>query len=66
LVFAFSNVLPAPPGVSGVLGLPLIYLSFQMMLGRMPWLPHIIADRSVPLDKFDQSLPQMPTKASRA
>ncbi len=36
LVFAFPNVLPAPPGVSGILGLPLIYLAFQTMLGRVP------------------------------
>lgn len=36
LLFALPNVLPAPPGMSGLLGLPLLYLSFQMMLGRMP------------------------------
>ena len=41
LLFAVPNVLPAPPGMSGVLGLPLLYLSFQMMLGRLPWLPRL-------------------------
>jgi hypothetical protein len=52
LLFALPNVLPAPPGMSGVLGLPLLYLSFQMMLGRVPWLPRFIGQRSVPRDRF--------------
>lgn len=52
LLFALPNVLPAPPGMSGVLGLPLLYLSVQMMLGRMPWLPRFIGHRSVPRDRF--------------
>jgi hypothetical protein len=51
LVFAFPNVLPSPPGTSGILGLPLVYLSSQMMLGRLPWLPGFIADRS--MDRAD-------------
>jgi hypothetical protein len=52
LVFAFPNALPAIPGTSGILGLPLLYLTFQMMLGRLPWLPRIIADRGLPRDRF--------------
>jgi len=52
LLFALPNVLPAPPGMSGVLGLPLLYLSFQMMLGRVPWLPRFIGQRSVARDRF--------------
>jgi hypothetical protein len=52
LLFALPNVLPAPPGMSGVLGLPLLYLSVQMMLGRMPWLPKFIGERAVPRDRF--------------
>ncbi|ABL71029.1 exopolysaccharide biosynthesis protein [Paracoccus denitrificans] len=52
LLFAFPNVLPMPPGTSGILGLPLVYLSFQMMLGHRPWLPRFIAGRSVPRADF--------------
>jgi hypothetical protein len=52
LLFALPNVLPAPPGRSGVLGLPLLYLSLQMTLGRIPWLPEFIGHRSVPRDRF--------------
>jgi hypothetical protein len=47
LIFAFPNALPTPPGTSGILGLPLLYLSAQMMLGRPPWLPRLIAVRSM-------------------
>lgn len=52
LLFAFPNVLPAPPGLSGVLGLPLIYLSLQMMLGGKPWLPRFIGARGMPRERF--------------
>ncbi|ARO15137.1 exopolysaccharide synthesis, ExoD [Ketogulonicigenium robustum] len=52
LLFALPNVLPAPPGTSGILGLPLIFLTLQMMLGRDPWLPKVIADRSMPRTGF--------------
>ncbi|MBA4489236.1 exopolysaccharide biosynthesis protein [Paracoccus sp. S1E-3] len=51
-LFAMPNVLPAPPGLSGLLGLPLLYLTWQMMLGRVPWLPRIIAGRGFPHATF--------------
>lgn len=47
LLFALPNVVPTPPGTSAVLGLPLLYLTAQMMLGKLPWLPAFIADRSM-------------------
>ena len=52
LIFALPNVLPSLPGTSGILGLPLVYLTSQMMRGRMPWLPKFIANRSLPRDNF--------------
>lgn len=51
-IFAFPNILPSPPGLAAVLGLPLVYLSFQLMLGRDPWLPRFIADRSMSTEAF--------------
>jgi hypothetical protein len=54
LIFAFPNILPSPPGLAAVLGLPLVVLSFGMMLGRVPWLPGFIRNRSVPRDSFAQ------------
>ena len=52
LVFAFPNMLPSPPGLAGILGLPLVVLSMQLMLGRTPWLPPFIANRSITKNAF--------------
>ena len=66
LLFALPNVLPAPPGLSGVLGLPLLYLSVQMMLGRVPWLPGFIGDRAMPRDRFAQLVERLGPLLARA
>lgn len=47
LLFAAPNVLPTPPGTSSILGMPLVYLTAQLMLGRLPWLPRFISERSI-------------------
>jgi len=47
IVFALPNALPMPPGISGILGAPLVFLAAQLMLGRRPWLPRVVADRSM-------------------
>ena len=47
LIFALPNVFPTPPGTSAILGAPLVFLTAQLMLGRAPWLPRLIADRSM-------------------
>ena len=46
-IFAFPNVLPTPPGTSTVLGAPLIFLAAQLAFGRKPWLPAVVAKRSM-------------------
>lgn len=46
-IFAFPNILPTPPGTSTILGVPLIFLAAQLMLGRAPWLPAFVAKRSM-------------------
>ena len=46
-IFAVPNVMPVPPGVSTVLGAPLLFLSAQLMFGLRPWLPAIVAKRSI-------------------
>lgn len=51
LVFAIPNIIPAPPGTSAILGLPLIFLAFQMLIGGKPWFPAFIARRS--MDRVD-------------
>lgn len=54
LVFALANLLIANiPGISTVLGLPLIWISVQMVLGhRRPWLPKKLAMRSFQRENF--------------
>lgn len=53
-IFAVPNAIPVPPGVSAVLGAPLIFLSFQLMIGRRPWLPKVITDRSLSRVDFEK------------
>jgi hypothetical protein len=48
--FAAPNVLPVPPGVSTLLGAPLLFLSAQLMLGMRPWLPGVVTRRSISRD----------------
>jgi hypothetical protein len=52
-IFAVPNVLPAPPGISSLLGAPLLFLTAQLALRRRtPWLPKLIADRSMSRAQF--------------
>lgn len=46
-IFAIITALPMPPGVSAIVGAPLVFLSAQLMLGMNAWLPRIITDRSL-------------------
>ncbi|WP_051330501.1 exopolysaccharide biosynthesis protein [Niveispirillum irakense] len=47
LLFALPTILPAPPGLSAITGLPIILFSVQMMLGSPhPWLPRFLRNRS--------------------
>lgn len=49
VLFAAPNILPvALPGISAILGAPLILLTAQLMLGRRkPWLPGLLRRRSM-------------------
>lgn len=47
ILFALPNLIPAGiPGTSAITGLPLVFLTLQMMLGSPVWLPRFIAGRS--------------------
>jgi hypothetical protein len=60
LLFAFAvpNALPVnPPGVSTVLGMPLLFLAMQMILGlKAPWLPKAFMRRSVRRESFARAM----------
>lgn len=52
-IFAVPNIMPTPPGVSAVLGAPLLVLAVQFAIGRpRPWLPKFIARRSIAAADF--------------
>ncbi len=47
-VFAVPNIIPTPPGTSAILGLPLVILTFQVMMGRQSlWLPQVVRQRRI-------------------
>ncbi len=47
LLFALPNTLPSIPGTSAVTGLPLVYVTLCMMLGRPLILPRLLGERSL-------------------
>ena len=47
ILFALPNLLPGLPGTSAITGLPLVYLTLQMLLGQPVGLPGFIANRSL-------------------
>ncbi|MES2190950.1 MAG: exopolysaccharide biosynthesis protein [Pseudomonadota bacterium] len=46
LLFALPNSIPAPPGTSAILGVPLLFLTTQMALGHSASLPQWLARQS--------------------
>lgn len=46
-IFAAVTALPMPPGVSTIVGAPLVFLTAQLMLGMNAWLPKVITNRSL-------------------
>src|SRR5918993_1800459 len=51
LLFAAPNMLPLPPGLSAVLGAPLLFVTAQLMLGRPTlWMPRFICRQSIRRD----------------
>ncbi|MCA3556477.1 exopolysaccharide biosynthesis protein [Aestuariivirga sp.] len=50
-IFAVPNAIPMPPGTSAILGLPLVILTWQVMVGRQTlWLPAVVRKRRIPRD----------------
>ncbi len=56
ILFALPNCLPSIPGTSAITGLPLVFLLVQMALGRKPWLPGFLANRTLPREGLDSVL----------
>ncbi|HHZ07825.1 MAG TPA: exopolysaccharide biosynthesis protein, partial [Rhizobiales bacterium] len=53
VLFAGLNLIPAPPGASVILGLPLVIVAAQMLVGaKRAWLPGFILRRSLSAERF--------------
>ena len=53
ILFSLPNCVPAPPGLAGIVGTPVLIFGLQMMLGhRRPWLPGFVLRRSVSVATF--------------
>ena len=53
ILFSLPNCVPAPPGVAGIVGTPVLLFGLQMMLGhRRPWLPDVVMRRCVSVATF--------------
>ncbi|MGO4704982.1 exopolysaccharide biosynthesis protein [Microvirga sp. 2MCAF38] len=53
ILFSLPNCVPAPPGIAGIVGAPVLIFGTQMMLGHsQPWLPGFIMRRSVSVATF--------------
>jgi hypothetical protein len=57
-VLAVPNTLPVnAPGVSVVLGIPLLFLSMQLMLGfAVPWLPKAVVQATITRQRFAKAM----------
>lgn len=57
ILFSLPNCVPAPPGLAGIVGTPVLIFGLQMMLGhRRPWLPGFVLRRSVSVATFRKLL----------
>lgn len=58
LVFVLPNLIPLPiPGISTILGTPLIILSFQFMMGRKsPWFPKWLKEKKISRAKIAKAI----------
>jgi hypothetical protein len=62
LLFAFAipNVLPLPPGSSTILGMPLLLLAPQVLVGvNAPWLPRMLDERHLRTADLRRGLPRV-------
>ncbi|MCA3560561.1 MAG: exopolysaccharide biosynthesis protein [Aestuariivirga sp.] len=68
-IFAVPNAIPMPPGTSAILGLPLLILTWQLMMGRQTlWLPDIIRKRRISramLERFVSKVTPIMAKLER-
>lgn len=59
-IFAVPNIIPTPPGTSAILGLPLVFLTWQVLVGRQSlWLPAVVRQRRISRDMLQTFVSKM-------
>ena len=57
IAFSVPNLLPFPPGSSTILGLPLLFIAWQMATGRSEvWMPGVLRRRSISRGRYRRLL----------
>jgi hypothetical protein len=55
VVFALPNLIPLPPGATMVLGLPMVFIAWQMVVGyQKVWLPRALANYTIDRATFQR------------
>ena len=63
LIFSLPSIVPMPPGVPTVVGIALLIVSFQMVIGRHElWLPGFLSKRSFPRKSLVSALEKLVPK----
>ena len=57
MAFSIPNLMPFPPGTSTILGLPLLFVAWQLAIGRTEiWMPRVLSQRSVSRARYRRLL----------
>ena len=57
IAFSIPNLLPFPPGTSTILGLPLLFIGWQMAIGSDEvWMPGVLRRRSISRGRYRRLL----------
>jgi hypothetical protein len=66
LIFSLPNCVPAPPGLGSILGLPVLMIAAQMVLGwPTPWLPRRVLDKKMRRETLQKVLSMAEPKLRR-
>lgn len=67
LIFALPNLIPLPPGATMVLGLPMVFVAWQIVIGyQKVWLPRALADYAVDRATFQRMVARVSPWLRRA
>ncbi len=67
VVFSLPNLIPLPPGATVILGLPMAFVAWQILIGyEKVWLPKALADYSIDRETFQRMVARVSPWLKRA